>query len=371
MPAKQPEVKVRRSKNPITGIINVTGENGTGKTTFAMTTGAEPERTAFIDDDVKGKNIVKQLEQTGRKFAVYHNLIKESLKNGNPMRELDFHEHCIRILDELAEWEGKLDVIVWDPWTRFENTFFPVVTSNPNRFKQFYSQMGAIKGAEQWNASFEYEARILDAMTEIAPLVVLTSHLKKDASKRDVAESKKPLIQKSFMRIYLRHTLNSPKPTGLFLKRPLKMDFSNGMKPINVVHRKVAELTWEKLVGYWGNPVGNTPPSPDEQLNEFELSILDGILTKDQKDILALSVIDAEREREEEARNARLKKRILNKNSAAPTTAITLLTKAFLEYKMDGDRVAEILGLESSDEVMELKESKIEDAWDKIKASEK
>jgi len=364
MPAKQPGVKVRKSNNPITGIINVAGEPDSGKTWFAFSSGAQPERTAFIDDDVKGKAIVEEVREQGRQLGYYKDLVKE----GREMRELDFHKLCINILDEIEP--GKFDVLIWDTWTRFENTFQPVVASNPNRFKQFYSSMGQIKGAEQWNASFAYEAEVLSLLTEIAPLVILTSHLKKDASKRDVAESKKPLIQKPRMRVYLRHSPNSPEPTGLILKRLSKAEFgTSGMKPINVTHRKVFPCTWENLIYYWNNPVGNTLPGPDEQLNEFELSILDGILTKDQKDVLHLAVIDAEREREEEVRNAKLQKRILGKNGNIPTTAITLLTQAFSDYKMDSDRVAEILGLDSSDDVMELKESEVEDAWKKIKKS--
>jgi hypothetical protein len=372
MPTKQSEVKIKKSKNSITGIVNVTGGGDTGKTTFAMTTGAEPERTAFIDDDVKGKNIVRQVEKQGRKFAVYHNLMKESIKpDGNPMRELEFHQHCIKILDELAEMEGELDVIIWDTWTRFENTFHPVVTNNPSKFRQFYSPKGDIKGAEQWGAAFDYEAKVLDAMSEIAPLVILTSHLKKDVSKREIAEAKRPLVQKSFMRIYLRHTPNSPIPTGLFLKRPLKMDVSNGMQPVNVVHRKVTELTWPKLIEYWNNPVGNDPPSPAEQLNEFEMSILDGILTKDQQNILQLALIEAEREREEEARQARLQKKLITgrngSSSTVPETPIALLTQAMSERNMDGEQLAETLGLEGIDDIMALSKKEVAEAWAKIK----
>jgi hypothetical protein len=341
-----------------------------------MNTGAAPERTAFIDDDVKGKNIVKQVEKAGRKFAVYHNLMKESAygKNGKQMRELEFHEHCLTILDELSEMAGDLDVIIWDTWTRFENTFHPAVVARPGDFRQFYSPMGQIKGAEQWGAAFDYESRVLDLMTEIAPLVILTSHLKKDQSKRDVAEAKKPLVQKSFMRIYFRHTPNSPKPTGLFLKRPLKMDFTKGMEPTNVVHRKVVELTWDKLIYYWNNPVGDTPPGEDEQLNDFELSILDGILTSDQKDVLRLAVIQEEREREEEARQMRLQKKVMSQGQKngnfAPTTPVALITRAMSEFEMDMEQVAEALELGSSDEIMEIPNGKaVEEAWETLKAS--
>jgi hypothetical protein len=362
MPAKQPEVKIRKSKNPITGIINVAGEPDTGKTWFAFSSGAQPERTAFIDDDVKGKAIADQLKAEGHPLGFYKNLVKE----GKEMKELQFHKLCIDILDEVSQ--GDFDVLIWDTWTRFENTFFPMVVSNPSKYRQFYSQMGAIKGAEQWGAAFAYEAEVLDLLTEIAPLVILTSHLKKDAAKRDVAESKKPLIQKPRMRVYLRHSPNSPIPTGLMLKRLSKAGLgSDGMKPINVTHRKVFPFTWENLIHYWNNPVGNTPPSPSEQLNEFELSILDGILTKDQKDVLALSVIEAQREREEEERNTRMQKRIL-RNNGAPENSFKLIAKAMSEYGMDLEKLGEILGLEE-DEIIALKGKEVDDAWEKIKTS--
>jgi hypothetical protein len=366
MPTKQPEVKIRKSKNPITGVINVTGEPDSGKTWFALSSGAAPERTAFIDDDVKGKAIVDMVEAEGRHFAYYKNLVRE----GKGMRELDFHKLCIATLDEVSELKGQIDVLVWDTWTRFENTFHPAVISNPNKFRQFYSPMGQIKGAEQWNASFEYEDIVIDNLTEVAPLVILTSHLKKDASKREISEGKKPLIRKARMRVFLRHSPDNPAPTGLLLKRLSKAELSNGMRPINVTHRKVFPFTWENLLYYWNNPVGEAKPGPNEQLNEFELSILDGILTKDQKDILRLAVIEAEREREEEERQARLQKKVIQgsggKNgSSIPTTPILLLTRAMADYKMDGEDIAKVLGI-SEDELLEGGYS-VEDAWEKIK----
>ena len=360
----QSDIKVKKSRNPITGIINVTGGENTGKTSFAFDTGAEPERTAFIDDDVKGKNVVKQVERTGRKFGYYCNLIRDS----KGMREIELHNLGMKILDELDTMKGELDVIIWDTWTRFENTFQPVVHRNPTKFREFYSAMGQIKGAEEWNAAFEYEAKTLDAMTEIAPLIILTSHLKKDASKRDVAESKKPLIQKAVMRVYLRHSPNTPEPTGLLLKRLSKVDLSKGgIRPVNVTHRKMIPFTWDRLLYYWENPVGNTLPSPEEQLNEFEMSILDGILTKDQKDVLHLAVIEAEREREEEIRQQKAIKKITSRvEEEVMRSPFQVLTRAMAEYDMDGAKVAEVIGIEDEDDILDLSEKEVRDAWEKI-----
>ena len=370
MPAKQTEVRVKKSNNPITGILNVSGEPDSGKTWFALSSGALPERTAFIDDDLKGEAINDQVEAEGRKFAYYKSLIKEGAK----MREIQFHEHCLAMLAELEEnYHGKLDVLVWDTWTRFENTFHPYVLSAPNKFRQFYSPMGQIKGAEQWNASFEYEAVVLSMLTSIAPLVILTSHLKKNASKLEIAEGKKPLIQKSRMRVYLRHSSDSPEPTGLVLKRLSKVSVgTSGMKPINVTHRKVHPFTWESLIHYWNNPVGNAQPGPEEQLNEFELSILDGILTKDQKAVLQLAVIDAEKEREEELRQRAAQQRVLRKgkNGSVPENGGKLFIYAMKEFKLDSGDVEEILGLDA-DAIMDLKGEEVADAWNTIRESNK
>lgn len=279
--------------NPITGIINVTGEPDSGKTWFAFSSGATPERTAFIDDDLKGKAIVNDILASNRHLGFYRNLVKES----SGMREIDFHNLCLRIIDEIKA--GEYDVLIWDTWTRFENSFHPMVVSNPNKYRQYYSAMGTFKGAQQWQASFDYEASVLSTLTEKVPLVILTSHLKKDSLKRDVAESKKALVQKSRMRVWLRHSPDTPEPTGLVLKRLSKVDFSDGMKPINVTHRKIHPFTWENLLGLWENPVGNSAPSKTEELSDVDLSILDGILTEDQKDVLKLAVIEAQREERE------------------------------------------------------------------------
>ena len=55
-----------------------------------------------------------------------------------------------------------------------------------------------------------------------------------------------------------------------------------------VVPRKVTPLVsersvWDAIWRYWENPVGDRPPTADETPNAFELSILDGTLTPDQR----------------------------------------------------------------------------------------
>jgi len=354
--------RVPKSKNSITGIINVVGEPDSGKTWFAMSSGAAPERTAFIDDDVKGNAMVSIIEAEGRSFGMYRNLMRET----KGMRELQLHDHCMEIINEIDQRAGEFDVLVWDTWKRFEDTFHPVIVKNPSKYKEFYSSMGQIKGAEQWNASFELESATLAVLQDTVPLIFLVSHLKNDAQKRQVAEAKKPLIQKSRMRVFLRHTPGSPIPTGLMLKRLSRVDFAKGMEPINVTHRKVKELTWKKLLHYWENPVGNTPPGPEEMLDEYELSVLDGILTKDQRMALELELAQLKAEQAAEEKQRKLMRQMAQApEPEVPEEPFGLMSKAVAEYDIDMEKLAEILGIEE-DEVLQITD--VQKAWETVKA---
>lgn len=287
-------MKKNTNINPITGLVHITGEPDTGKTTFAMSTGFQPSEIAFFDDDLKTQSIADQLAVAGTPFGHYVNLTKASLG----MRELEFHD---LVMSELDKLEGKsFKVLIFDTWTRFENTFHPVVQQNPMRFKQFYSSKGDIKGAEIWKASFDYEAIVIDRLLQIAPLVILSTHLKDHnigavKTGAQIPDCKKPVVEKSRIRIWLRHNPDGPAPIGLVLKRLSKVEVGpNGIVPINVLPRKVNPCTWERILHYWENPIGDTEPSDDEMPNAFELSILDGVLTADQKDALRINRVEVD-----------------------------------------------------------------------------
>ena len=282
-------------KNPITGLIHVTGEPDTGKTTFALSTGFKPEEIVFFDDDLKTKAIAQMLEEQGTPFGIYRDLTKMSLGK----REIDFHNMVINEIDQLPT--EKYKVFVFDTWTRFENTFQPVIQKTPTKFREFYSPMGSIKGAEMWKASFDYEAAVIDKMLHVAPLVILITHLKDQSigavkTGKEIPDCKKPVVEKSRIRLWLRHNPDSPAPIGLVLKRLGKVIATEaGIVPVNVLPRKVNPCTWERIIHYWENPIGENQPTEDEYPNAFEFSILDGVLTEDQKDVLHINRVEADR----------------------------------------------------------------------------
>jgi len=92
------------------------------------------------------------------------------------------------------------------------------------------------------------------------------------------------------MRLWLRQNPEGGVPIALVLKRISKIEIDdNGIKPVNVLPRKVtprdgALSIWDGINYYWSNPYGNRQPEENEIPTPFELSILDGILTDDQKE---------------------------------------------------------------------------------------
>lgn len=276
------------------GLVHVSGELGVGKTMFALSCGAMPEDMAFIDDDMKGEDVVNQLTDQGRSFGFYCNLITL----GSGLKELAFHDACLGMISDLekkvVERGSKFDALVWDTWARFENTFHPYVATYPNKFKQYWSPMGVIKGAEQWNEAFRYESEVINRLQQVAKLVILTSHLKPEniagrKTGKNVPDVKKPVTQKCLLRVYLRHNPDSPEPIGLILKRPSRQVVSaNGIDIVSILPRRMKPFTWSEIRKYWNEPIGNRPLNSSETPDAFELSILDGVLTIDQKEIMRL-----------------------------------------------------------------------------------
>ena len=292
-------------KNPVTGLVHVTGDHDTGKTLFALTCGVEPQRIAFLDGDVKGRATVKQIGE--KNFGLYRDLVAE----GDGMREVEFHEHCLGIIGDLGLDKKKYDAIVWDNWTPLAKTCHPFVVAHPQLFKLSWSPMGLIKGAEMWGESFTYEGEILDRLLHVAPLVIVTTHLKAHRVQvtdnksvltgKQIPDCSKAVVEKANFRVWLRHNPSgSPAPVGLVLKRLAKYSVgpSGGLVAVNVLPRRLSPCTWERVWEYWANPMGDRAPTEGEVPNEFELSILDGTLTADQKDVLHAGLKGLESESE-------------------------------------------------------------------------
>jgi len=292
-------------KYPFSGLVHVTGDSDTGKTSFAIECGAAPENIAFIDDDVKGRETVKQLQRGGYQFGIYHNLVEEA----KGKKEIQVYNLCLRYIEEIERHEPPIEAVVWDTWTRFEATFKPFVTINPEMFRDYWSRSGEIKGAEQWLAAQDWEGVIINRILAKVKLLIVTTHLKpyriggKAVEGKSVPKCQTPVIEKSVLRLWLRQNPSgSSVPIGLVLKRVAGRRVTpQGVRTINILPRKIVprpgdESLWDTIRWYWANPFGNREPTADETPNEFELSILDGHLTPDQRNALRLALIEAEQD---------------------------------------------------------------------------
>lgn len=270
------------------GITQVTGAHDTGKTTFALECGADPNFICFFDHDIKGRATVEQIGKDN--FGRYVDL--NELAEGK--REIEFFDVCMSEIDKIKK--GQFQAIIWDTWGRFGKCFHPYVVANPTKFRVKWSPSGRIKGAEMWQEAQQYEARVLNRLGKLADTVIIVSHLKDFYANnakvpgKQVPNSSRTLARVPNFRIWLKQNPDSPVPIGLVLKRVDVKKFvkGKGLRTTSVLPRKIVprptdESLWDTIAWYYENPVGLREPKPHEIPDEFELSILDGTLTPEMR----------------------------------------------------------------------------------------
>lgn len=265
------------------GIFHVTGEPDTGKTIAAL--GAyHPSKTAYFFDDVKLPAIDKDEFHTFRNLvALYSNF-----------KLLEFYQYVLNEIHGL----DKVDCIIFDTWSRFGKAIRYYAKANPFEFREqsTFSKNGTIKNMEQWGETHRVEADIISLLSQKCEALFLITHIKPQIIAGARTGSFTPDCGKSFdkvcnMRLWLRHNPDSGVPISLVLKRISKIKVTkDGIQPVNVLPRKITPddhhtSIWDSIKDYWEEPVDNLEPVEDEIPTPFELSILDGILTDDQKEM--------------------------------------------------------------------------------------
>jgi hypothetical protein len=280
------------------GIFHLTGEPDTGKTIAAL--GAyHPSQTAYFFDDVK-KPPIDEKEFSGGFIdlvAKYSNL-----------KMLEFYQAMRKEIDNLKP----VDCIIFDTWSRFGKSIRYYAKANPFEFREAstFSPNGTIKNMEQWGETHRVEADIISLLSQKCKALFLITHIKPQIMAGARTGSYEPDCGKSFnkvcnMRLWLRHNPDGGVPISLVLKRISKITVTeNGIEPINVLPRKMIPAPnftsiWESINFYWGNPVGNNEPKEYEIPSPFELSILDGILTDDQKEMWQAELREKNRQEKE------------------------------------------------------------------------
>ncbi len=266
-------------------LIVVAGGQDAGKTTFALSAGPSPVKMALFDNDIKAKSIVKAMLKQDVEFGVYEDLTK--LQKG--LKPVEFHNVCLELIENIP---NGIELLIWDNFRPFEDTFHPVVQADPKRFRDKYSAMGQIKGAQEWIESFNYESQVLSRMLEKVKMVIITIHLKKQMlngvyTGKRIPGHKDILAKNALLRIWLRHHPVSPVPIGLILKRPSKYAMTeNGLEITNVLPRRMPKCTWNEIRKFWNDPIGNDEPEDKKFIaTASEVSMMNGTLTEDEREV--------------------------------------------------------------------------------------
>jgi hypothetical protein len=285
-------------KPPFIGLINVTGEPDTGKTTFCLTVpGVKPEEICFFDDDLKGRTIANAFAKVDHPFWAYHDLVTEFKESGTT-KPIDFYRLVMGKLNQYLDFvlTGKRPqpkVVVFDNWSRMETAIRAYSETIMSQISDLSPGQQRAMSQMTWGYTYEEYARILGEFMKLAPMFFITMHVKERWMSPGVLEARgqRPLLEKSLFRVWLRHNPDSPAPIGLVLKRIQRMMVTDvGITPVSVLPRRVKPCTWETIYQYLETPIGDRSPSLDETPTDFELSILDGTLTADQKNALHLAV---------------------------------------------------------------------------------
>lgn len=271
-------------KNPVKGIVAVISDYGVGKTSFALENGYLPDDMIFINDNIKAIPYIMQ-------FKNYIDLV--GMTRG--LKILEFHERCL----ELIENSKKAKVIIWDTWTRFASTFGPYVIANQSQFRNEnqYSSNGKIKMGEIYKDAYAYEGQILNDLKHKCDLLIVTFHLKDQYESnikiidRKIPGNDRAITEYTDLRLWLMNNPNRAIPTGIVLKNINRSEITSaGIKPIQVLPKRLEIANWPTIFQYWKKPIGNREPTEEEKPSDLEMSLIEGILTIEEKRLYEASI---------------------------------------------------------------------------------
>lgn len=288
------------------GLFHFTGEPDSGKTTLALTCGIPVDQILFLDNDMKTQRIADSLMKKGKKFGRYVNLARE-MHRRDKKNPLDFFNIVMEILDKE---KNQHKCMVFDEWTRIEDGIRAKSMSIMKEISPLTENQIRAMTQVTWVYTHQFYAQILDMLMGYADTVFVITHIREkyiNNKKTGIYEARgqRPLIEKANMRLWLRHNADPADggaPIGLVLKRLSKFDVDdNGMLvPVNMLPLRIKPCTWQRLDWYSDNPIGNRKPEQHELPDEFEQSVLHGILTPDQKHALELAIFESKREIDEQ-----------------------------------------------------------------------
>lgn len=271
----------------VPGAIEITGPHDVGKTSMALECGAPPSKIAFFDIDVKGRATISPIMSS---FGIYCDLLELWKNCKREYERLPLFQTFLADIDP-----GVYDTMIFDTWTPIGRACREYVVKYPQEFRDKYTGTSAMINGQYSTVGRQIEERIITDCLMKVQQVILVCHLADDWSRgvrtgKQIPDNSSTLDRVCNMRIWLRHNpLGIGVPVGLVLKRlSTKIVVDDQIRTVNILPRKLVprpgeESLWDTIRRYVFEPVGNRALELYEQPDQFELSILDGTLTEEEK----------------------------------------------------------------------------------------
>ncbi len=277
-------------------IVIVTGAYGSGKSTFTLGTGTNPERTLVIDFEKSQKGFAQQLPIT---YVDMQEKMASLYPNG--YRALDLYDETLNILDNVAP--GRYDVIVLDNASILEEGIQAYVESHPADFGHSATQY-ATMSALKWGDVKNRYSQLLTRWASKTRMIFVVVHLRdkwagnsvvKDAFGKPLQEpkGKETLEMLSSLFVWLEvgpggipagrvikcrmdrkvFVADPEKPPADIPKRYIdELKGEPGIVSVPILPLRLPKCTWPAIREYMRHPADLANPAPGESLSANEMT---------------------------------------------------------------------------------------------------
>lgn len=265
---------------PVPEVVVVTGAPGAGKTTFAQTTGAVPQRTVIVDFE---KSAVADAQMLPFKYLDVQAELSRLHPNGYGLLQL--YSFVVSYLDNLPP--GEQDVIVLDNASPLEDAIAAYVEAHPEPFGFSPKQFQLMSGLK-WGAVKNLYAQLLTRWVSKAKMIFVIVHLRdkfinnvpvKDPITQQIMQEPKgkdTLEQLASLFLWLEPGLGGVPAARVLKSRIAKKVWKDTPNPhlevIPVLPERLPVCTWAAIRDYMRNPADRLNPKPEERVSQRELS---------------------------------------------------------------------------------------------------
>lgn len=261
-------------------VVVVSGEFGSGKTLFCLTTGFPMERTLVFD-----------LEGSSAQYEAmsFHrvDLPARVAENVVAWKPVDLWKAFAEEAERIQP--GMYDVIAIDPISELEMGLGDYVLQNPKLFGRTADQYLKSSGI-YWGDVKALEKRVLTTLSAKCNLLIITAHMRDQwrgntPTGRRERRGKETLTELAALELLLERDPNKVLPAGVVVKS--RLVWINPKDPTDIrpaLPPRIPECTWAKVKAYLSSPPDWGSLSEEEKYREKPL------LTEEEKLIMQAEI---------------------------------------------------------------------------------